>query len=185
MIAPAEGGTLLKLSITGRHVEVPKKFTLYARKRLAKWEAFLKHDTVVHVVVTVESYRHTVEVTAQEGRYTVNAKQTTKDMYQSLDLLAEKIGSQLSRQHEKNVENKAIAPRRFKATVREVEARPASKEIVIDVEVFTGKPMTQDEAALELKSSRLPFLIFEDVETGQLAVITKRKDGTFRLVVKE
>jgi len=176
----------LKISITGRHIEVPKKFALYVRKRFAKWSAFLSHDADVHVVVTVENYRHEVEVTAQDGRYVVNAKQTTKDMFQSIDLLVEKVGRQLVRQHEKIVQRSTASRQAKTIRTREREPRAAAgRELMIDVEPFAGKPMTQEEAAMQLHALRQPFFVFEDIETGQLAVLTKRKDGTFRLIVKE
>jgi len=177
----------LKLSITGRRLEITKAFSQYVRKRFKKWSNFLGPNASVHVTLAIEGYRHQVEVTAKDGPYAVAGKQTTKDMYQSVDLLAEKIGRQLMRQHEKltNVKTISSRPQRIKSVHRVRADILKDKGPVIEVESVNGKPMTQEEAALQLQTLRKSYLIFEDVESGQLAVIEKQKDGTFKLVVKE
>lgn len=177
----------MKITITGRHMEVTKPFSQYVKKRLQKWSAFLGTDAVVHVVASVEGYRQQVEVTANDGPYTVAAKQTTKDLYQSMDLLAEKIGRQIKRQHEQLRRSKVM--RRGKGLPRRgappVEPAPDAPRPRIMVAPVTGKPMTQEEAALQLAALRAPFLVFEDADTGQLAVLVKNPDGSFKLVNKD
>jgi ribosome hibernation promoting factor len=176
----------VKLIITGRHLEITKAFSQYVRKRFKKWSTFLDSNAVVHVILSVEGYRHQVEATAKDGPYSVTGKQTTKDMYQSVDLLAEKIGGQLMRQHEKLKSVKSTTRTRSSKSVPQRKDKASDdKGTIVDVEAISGKPMTQEEAAMQLQSSRKPYLIFEDVESGQLAVLEKQKDGTFHLFVKE
>jgi putative sigma-54 modulation protein len=107
-------------------------------------------------------------------------------MRSSIDLLAEKIYQQLSRQHGRLLQKPGLEPR----TVRELRPeRPTRPETqpgqIAEVESWSGKPMTREEAALELAGSRQAFMVFEDAETGQLAVLTRRKDGDFKLILKE
>lgn len=182
----------MKITITGRHMEITKPFNQYVRKRLKKWSAFLGPDAVVHVVASVEGYRQQVEVTASDGTYEVTAKQTTKDMYQSVDLLAEKIGRQIKRQHEQLRRGKTQRRRRVpnpdRAGMPLAELAPepaAAKRPRIEVTPVTGKPMTQEEAALQLSALRNPYLVFEDADTGQLAVMVKNADGSFKLIIKD
>lgn len=178
----------MKLTITGRHAEVSKDIQQYIRKRFQKWNTFLPSQTEVHVIVNVEGYRHTVEVSASSGRYTIAARQTTKDIRSSVDLLAEKVGRQLARQHER------LLPKAGKPTARKMdvltdsvrerrEALPAGR--IVESKPWASKPMTREEAALQLQSLRQPFMIFEDVDTGQLAVLTRRADGNFTLITKD
>ena len=53
------------------------------------------------------------------------------------------------------------------------------------LEAYAGKPMTREEAALQLEGTRQAFLVFEEAETGQLAVLARRKDGDFKLILQE
>ncbi len=176
----------MKLIITGRQMEVTKGIQQYIRKRFSKWETFLGSDTEVHVIMKVEGYRHQIEVTAQHGPYEVAAKQTTKDMYSSIDLLVEKVGHQLTRQHDKLSRKSGIglSP---KVTLPELTRSPRETSVgrIAEVEAWSGKPMTSEEAALQMKGSKQPFMVFEEVHSGQLSVIVRRKDGNYKLYVKE
>ena len=175
----------MELTITGRHFAVSKELQQYIRKRFGKWSTLLAPATEVHVVLTVENYRNIAEVVAKDRRYSLTGKQTSKDMFAAIDLLAEKIGRQLTRQHEKSLPKKAGS-----ATPRKPAARPErlvreTTGRILTVEEPAGKPMTRDGAAMEFTGSRQSFFVFEDVETGQLAVLVRRKDGNFTLIAKD
>ncbi|MCD4814197.1 ribosome-associated translation inhibitor RaiA [bacterium] len=177
----------MKLLITGRHIEITKAFNQYVRKRFKKWSTFLGANATVDVILSVEGYRHQVEVIVKDGPYAATGKQITKDMYQSVDLIAEKIGRQLMRQHEKLTDVKTSGTRYplKRSSKKPVRKPEPGGEPVIEVDTVAGKPMTQEEAVMQLQAMRTTYLVFEDVETEQLAVLTKKKDGTFKLIVKE
>jgi putative sigma-54 modulation protein len=168
-------------------MEVTKGISQYVRKRFGKLATFLGPDSEVHVILKVEGYRHQAEVTAKHGPYLVAAKQITKDMYSTIDLLAEKAGQQLSRQHDRMARKSGLTePLPAKEPLRAAPRReaPASGRIV-EVEPAAGKPMTQEEAALQMGSSRQAFMVFEDVHSGDLNVLVRRKDGNFKLITKD
>lgn len=177
----------MKFIITGRHMEVSRGINLYVRKRFKKWSTFLENNAEVHVVLMEEGYRQGVEVTAKAGPYSVTGRQSTKDMRQSIDLLAEKIGRQLARKHEKLVDSKMSGSRARPLRKKAGTKTPGSKTggRVVEVIPLEGKPMTQAEAVLQLQALSQTFLLYEDAETGQTAVLLKRPDGNFKLIVKE
>jgi putative sigma-54 modulation protein len=176
----------LELTITGRHYEVGKGLKQYIRKRFGKWSNFLAPEAEVNVILTVEKYRNIAEVIATDKRYSVTGKQTSKDMFSAIDLLAEKLGQQLARRHEKLTgKGENATPRKPSVRADRLgrEAVPTGR--IVEAQELEGKPMTREEAALEFKGSRQPFFVFEDVETGQIAVLTRRKDGNFTIISKE
>jgi putative sigma-54 modulation protein len=174
----------MKLTITGRHIEVSKKVQSYIRKRFGKWSTFLSPDTEVHVVCGVEGYRQTVEVSGKTGRYTLNGKQTTKDMLSAVDLLAEKIARQLARQHEMTIAKKSNSATVRKVVVPAIKSKIRQGEIV-NVQTYAGKPMSREEALLQMQNSKQAFLIFEEADTGQIAVLARKSDGNFILYINE
>jgi putative sigma-54 modulation protein len=176
----------VKISFTGRHVTLKKSWEAYALKRFEKWGTFLKSGTVVHVVFSLEGYRQQVEATGQDGRYTITGKQTTKDMKESIDLLAEKITHQLSRQHEKLTMKKLPIGRIRKRLAPEplADLAPASSGPRIEHEIYEGKPMTAEEALLELQSTEKPFLVFAESGSKSLAVLVKDKPNRYTLITK-
>ncbi len=177
----------MKLSITGRHTEIDKELRAYLRKRFEKWSLFLPPEAEVRVILTVEGYRHQAEVVASYQRTTVTGRQVSKDMFSAVDLLAEKVGRQLARQHEKRLVGQAGGGGRTRGLRPAERGRgevPATGRIV-SVEPVGSKPMTREEAALELQTLRQPFLVFEEADSGQVAVLVRRKDGNFTLIVKD
>jgi putative sigma-54 modulation protein len=176
----------LKLIITGRQMEITKGIQQYIRKRFAKCSTFLGADAEVHVILKVEGYRHMAEVTTKHGPYTVAARQITKDMYSTIDLLVEKVTQQLTRQHDKLQKKNGVGLRMRAASEGSANLRrePAAG-LIVETEAVTGKPMTTEEAALQMKGTRLPFMVFEEVHSGQLQVLVRRTDGNFKLIVKE
>jgi putative sigma-54 modulation protein len=176
----------LKLIITGRQMEVTKGMSQYIRKRFGKMATFLGSDSEVHVILRVEGYRHQAEVTAKSGPYAVAAKQITKDMYSTIDLLVEKAGQQLARQHDRLARKSGAVEAPVKEPQRPAPRREApAAGRVVEVESAAGKPMTREEAALQMAGGRQAFMVFEDVHSGELNVLVRRKDGNFKLIVKE
>lgn len=179
----------MKLTITGRNIEITRAHRSYIRKRFAKWSNFLHSGTVVHVILAVEGYRHIAEVTAKDKNYKLTGKQITKDLYQSIDLLAEKINRQLAKQHEKLINKDAAARSREKrmpmVDMAGKDVTTTFKEPQLLIETLAGKPMSAEEAMLQLKSSRKAYLVFEEAESGQLAVLSKEKNNKMKLIIKE
>jgi putative sigma-54 modulation protein len=177
----------LKLIITGRQMEITKGIQQYIRKRFGKWATFLAADAEVHVILRVEGYRHQAEVTAKSGPYTVAAKQITKDMYSAIDLLVEKVGQQLARQHDKLLKKAGIGLSLKAASEAPVRLRRDAALVgrIVETEPWSGKPMTPEEAVLQMKGSRQAFMVFEDVHSGDLNVLIRRSDGNYKLIVKD
>mgnify|MGYP006289432523 CR=1 FL=1 len=175
----------MKLSITGRHTDVTPRLKQYIRKRLGKWKTFLGPAAEVRVTLTAEGYRRTAEVSIVEGRNRFNGRQTTKEMFSSIDLLSEKVGRQLLRRHEILAAQRGPgAAAVTRPSVREGK-REQERGHITEITRVAGKPMTREEAALQLGTLRKAFLVFEDADTGRLAVLTKRRDGNYQLIVND
>ena len=89
----AENATAL--TMTFRHVEPSDAIRQYAERKLEHIGARLKRSCSIHLILTVDKYRHCGEVTVKCGRFSITAKDETKDLYAVIDLLAAKVGRQL------------------------------------------------------------------------------------------
>jgi ribosomal subunit interface protein len=95
------------VTVTFRHLESTDAIRTYAEKKFAHIGQLLKRDCDVHLILLVDNYRHHGEVTVKSGRLSVTAQEETKDLYSVIDLLSEKVGSQLKR-HLKKIEAKKV-----------------------------------------------------------------------------
>jgi ribosomal subunit interface protein len=99
-----------EVAVTFRHVEPTEAIRAYAVRKLSHVAKFLKRSCQVHLILTVDKYRHCGEVTVQSGHLAVAAQEETKDLYSVIDLLADKVGRQLKSHLEKNTAKKVRAP---------------------------------------------------------------------------
>lgn len=98
------------VTVTFRHLESTEAIRIYAERKFAHVGKLLKRDCDVHLILLVDKYRHHGEVTVKSGRLSVTAQEETKDLYSVIDLLAEKVESQLKRHLKKIEANKVRSP---------------------------------------------------------------------------
>jgi putative sigma-54 modulation protein len=117
----------------------------------------------------------------------LTGKGETADLYSSILLAVDKLEKQALKH-----KNKIIETKRHRAKEKSVveksgigERRPASRarrRSFIQEEEAPKKPMDVDEAALELRQSEYPFVVFRNVESGAVNVLYRRKDGSLGLI---
>lgn len=178
----------MKVSITGRHVEMTAGLRDFAEKHMAKLEDFFTGVKDAHVILSVEKYRHTAEIQFQAGDQHFNSKKTTKDMYASIEEAIHALIQQTSKRKDKergqHAKRHAGKPMSIKAMGAE-EAKPSGEapaRRVVRVKAFAGKPMTLEEAVLELENSKHPVLAYVNADSQTVHVVFTRQDGSIGLV---
>jgi putative sigma-54 modulation protein len=99
-----------EVTVTFRHVEPTEAIRAYAVRKLSHPARFLKRPCLIHLILTVDKYRHRGEVTVKSGYLAVAAQEETKDLYSVIDLLADKVERQLKNHREKTTAKKLRAP---------------------------------------------------------------------------
>jgi ribosomal subunit interface protein len=99
-----------EVTVTFRHVEPTEAIRAYAVRKLSHLGKFLKRPCLIHLILTVDKYRHRGEVTVKSGYLDVAAQEETKDLYSVIDLLADKVERQLKDHRGKTTAKKLRAP---------------------------------------------------------------------------
>jgi ribosomal subunit interface protein len=99
-----------EVAVTFRHIEPTEAIQAYAVRKLSHVAKFLKRPCQVHLILTVDKYRHRGEVTVKSGYLAVAAQEETKDLYSVIDLLADKVERQLKNHRGKATAKKLRAP---------------------------------------------------------------------------
>jgi putative sigma-54 modulation protein len=175
----------MKFEYTGRHVEVSAGIRKHVEDHFKKLDhIFNGTEPAVHVIITVDKNRHIGEVVAYWRDHTLTAKEVNADMYLALTRAIEKVEKQALKLKKKTIDRKqgarrtgAVAP----SPDGKVEATPRPPRI-INARRYSIKPMTAEEAALQVASEPDQFLVFRDADTGRIGVLYKRKDGNFGLI---
>lgn len=168
------------ITITGRHIEITDPIRDYVTEKIGRACKLLDKISSVHVTVTVEKYRHIVEVVIHSHGATLHAKEETHDLYSSIDQVLEKVEIQAKRLKER-VKDHKHAVEAAGAGEEEEEAAPSRPRVFI-AETFAPKPLSVDEAVEDLRGRTEIFMVFHNAKSGLVNVLYKRGDGNFGLV---
>jgi putative sigma-54 modulation protein len=178
----------MKIIFKGKHIEVTDAMRNYIEKRLNKIERHFDHILEVIVTLSVEKNRQIVEATLQASRALIRAEEETDDMYTSIDKVADKLERQIQKYKEKYFQKPHPSSER-KGLVNEgvnVEDSESDKIAkIVRTKRFAIKPMSVEEAAMQMNLLGHNFFVFANDNTNKVNVLYKRKDGNFGLIEPE
>jgi putative sigma-54 modulation protein len=158
----------------------------YAEEKLDRVRKYIDEPIVAQVFMTVEKIRHCAEVTITAKGITIKASEETNDMYSAIDAVVDKIERQLRRYKERIKEHKPASDsreRQLKKSVVEAESIEQNRQpVVIRTKTFSIKPMSVEEAVMQMDLLHKDFLVFTDAATDNINVIYRRRDGDYGLI---
>ena len=171
----------MNITINARRVTITDSFKARIEKKLKKLDRFFDQDAVAVVTVSRERDRETVEVTIRAAYMVFRAEETTRDMFDSLEVVVDSLVRQIVKNKtrlEKRLRVNAFAPE-YQDAVEPEEYR------VVKTKRFAIKPMSVDEAILQMNLLEHEFFMFRQAETNDICVVYKRKNGDYGLIEPE
>ena len=172
----------MRISISGKNLEVSDYMRETAEKKLSKLSKFFPQDAEAQVSLAVEKNRHIVEVTVPyEGRI-VRAEETSGDMYASLDNVVYKLEKQVQRYRTRQERRRHTGEVIADVAPGAPEEKEACTPRIVRTKKFDIRPMSEEEAMLQMEMLGHSFFVFENAETGEVNVLYVRKDGNYGLI---
>jgi putative sigma-54 modulation protein len=174
----------MKIEFTGRQMEVGEEVRRLAERKLQKLQRLVPAVTRAHVTLAADKHRRVAEVSVHSRHMDLAAVEVTTSAIGSVAGALDKLLRQAQRQRARRQERKGAATPRVlpPAPAGEAEGGPPR---VIRSRRAAVKPMTLDEAALEMEARPEGVLVFRDAGTGRVSVLFRRKDGNLGLVEPE
>ncbi|MFW9603424.1 MAG: ribosome hibernation-promoting factor, HPF/YfiA family [Trichlorobacter sp.] len=176
----------MQVTTTFRHMEQSDALKSYAEDKLSRLVVYLEGPVSANIYFTVEKIRHIVEIVLSNRGVTVKASDATHDMYASIDAVLDKLERQLNRYKEKLKAHKPSATSSGRTMSKKVFAVDEPEAVVepqvVSTKTEVAKPMSVDEAVMQMDLLHKDFLVFTDANTGELNVLYRRKDGKFGLI---
>lgn len=176
----------MQIATTFRHMEASDALKSYVEEKLARVQKYIDEPINVQVFLTVEKIRHIAEITITAKGITIKASEETNDMYAAVDAVLDKIERQLRRYKEKIKEHKPAnesEERKVRKSIVEAESIGQKAEpVIIKSKTFSIKPMSVEEAVMQMDLLHKDFLVFTDSVTEDINVIYRRKDGNYGLI---
>ena len=173
----------MKFQYSEKKVKLPENVHAYAEKKVMKLARYFEEDAEALVVFSVEKNRNKVELTVHGAGTWFRASESTSDMFASIDAAVGTIEGQIRK-------NKTRLARRLRqdAFSRTVEAtsfaEPAEEDLnIVRIKSFYFKPMTREEAVLQMNLLEHNFFAFRDEDNGgSFAVVYRRNDGGYDII---
>ena len=174
----------MKFQFSEKKVRLPQNVHAYAEKKVMKLARYFEEDAEALIVFSVEKDRNKVELTVHAAGTWFRASESTSDMFASIDAAVGTIEGQIRK-------NKTRLARRLRqdAFSRTVETTSFAQEEpeenldIVKIKSFYFKPMTREEAILQMNLLEHNFFAFRDEDNGgSFAVVYRRNDGGFGLI---
>ena len=175
----------MKFQYSEKKVKLPGNVHAYAEKKVMKLARYFEETAEALIVFSVEKDRNKVELTVHGAGAWFRASESTSDMFASIDAAVGTIEGQIRK-------NKTRLARRlrqdaFSRTVQEETSfvpEAAEEDLTISrIKSFYFKPMTREEAVLQMNLLNHDFFAFRDEDNGgTFAVVYKRNDGGYGLI---
>ncbi len=176
----------MKYNIVGRKVNLRDNFKERVYKKLGKFEKIYSEDAEANVKVTLEKNRQTVEVTIFDNGMTYRAESTALEMNDALDAVVDILGGQIRKNKTKlSKKLRADSIEQYFAAEPDTEEIPEVDYSVVKTKSFVVKPLSVEEAILQMNMIGHEFFMFLNSATNQLCVVYKRKDDTYGLLEPE
>lgn len=174
----------MKIHIAERHMPESKALNEYALSKIEALQRYFDGIISAHVVMGVEKERHIIDLLAHliRGKI-VKAHAESTNMYASIDEAVAELKQQLrkykERLRDKRPARRIVAQARRRAT-EEADHQP--QEAIAYTKVYLRKPMTVDEARLQLESYHKDFLVFIDADSRELNILHRDRNGQYELL---
>lgn len=171
----------MKVTIAAKKLNISQSFTDYAEQKLsAKLDRFFPEDAEAKITLAERRDLIILELTVKYNGIIYRAEQTARDKNDALDVTIDRIIRQI-RKHKTKIE-KSLRENAFSGLAPEPEE--------IDYEViryknFRMKPMTVEEAILQMNLLDHTFFMFKNAQTGIVNVVYKRDEGNYAVLVPE
>ena len=170
----------MKFNIHGKNIEVTDAIKSYIESKIGRVEKYFKDtDLTATVTIRVRGKEQIVEVTIPASRMVLRAEEKHNDLYAAVDLVSDKLERQIRK-------NKTKARKNLKQTIIfndfDVDSTEDIDDSIVKRKVIDTKPMSEEEAILQMELIGHDFFLFKNDETNELCVVYKRKDKGYGIL---
>jgi putative sigma-54 modulation protein len=172
----------MNFTISGKNIEITEALRYRTLKKFSKLEKFFPPHADAQITMSVQKSRHILEATIYFNDVVMRAEVENDDMYSCIDKAIDKIEGQIRKNKTKlakKLRSTAFKPENF-ATDEYIEEEADFK--IVRTKRFAVKPMTAEEAILQMNLLGHVFFVFSNSDTNEINVVYKRKDGNYGLI---
>ena len=175
----------MKFTIIARKINLKDKSKDYMEKKLSKLDKFFKGDSEARVVVGTIKDQEYVEANVYSQGIVYRAEALDIDVCTATDKIVDIIERQI-RKNKTKLEKKIKVDSDWNNVMisgkEYSEGEDSEKVEIVKTKKFSIKPMTAEEAVLQMNLLGHNFFVYKDSDTNEMRVVYKRKDGKYAII---
>ncbi|EQJ04915.1 ribosomal subunit interface protein [Clostridioides difficile P6] len=185
-----KGDVFMNIIISGKQIELTDAIKNKIETKLSKLDNYIHPDTDVKVTVSARKARQKIEVTiATVNGPIIRAEDMQENLYTAIDVVYDKLSKQLKkykkRLQDKHKDNKSIRFQDAEINLADEQEDygDENQELVIQRrKKFSVKPMSEEEAVLQMELIGHDFYMFKNIDSDEIAVVYKRNNGGYGII---
>ncbi len=154
----------------------------YIENKINKLDKYIENcdECVANILVKTKNEQQTIEVTIPVKKFILRAEETHTDLYAAIDLVSDKLERQIRKNKTRMKKKLDKSYNDFNLNFK-IEKTEEEKGNVVKRKIIETKPMSEDEAVLQMNLIGHDFFVYKNME-NQVAVIYKRNDNNYGII---
>ena len=169
--------------------KVTESIESYVKEKISKLDTYLgdSENVKANILISVNGRSQKVEVTIPLKNFILRAEEVQEDLYAAIDAVADKLQRQIRKNKTRMASKKmkTVAVQDFVFDKIEDAEEEEKEEKIVKRKKVEVKPMSEEEAILQMELLGHQFYIFKDAETLKPTLVYKRKEGNYGVIETE
>lgn len=177
----------MKIQFRGKNIQVTNALKEHVEKKLGKLDKYFDNPPEATVTLSVERERHRVEVTLPLNGYLLRGEEELFDMYSAVDQVVDKLEKQMEKYKTRlSKQNKGLSIKDIAVNSNSVDRATEDDEPrLVRTKRFAMKPMSVEEAIMQMNLLGHSFFVFTNAETEEVNVVYRRNDGDYGVIERQ
>ncbi|MCF4150266.1 ribosome-associated translation inhibitor RaiA [Dethiosulfovibrio sp. F2B] len=178
----------MDIRFVARNVELADELKEYMERKLSKLEKFFPKILDNQIVLNLSRGIHTVEVTSNVNGVIMRGEERDSDLRKAFDIALKNLERRIRRHKKYLVDRVQLKTHDVSFNIDDILAdmsKPSveeKEEKIVKVKKFPLRPMSAEEACMQMDLLGHSFFIFSNAENGAMNVVYKRKSGGYGLL---
>ena len=172
----------MKFNIHGKKLDVTDSIKSYIEEKIGRLDKYFENpdEITATVLIKLRGNEQVVEATINANKFILRGEESHKDLYASIDKVSDKIERQIRKN--KTRMNKKVSKDLTMDFVLDFEEKEENTNVIVKRKVIEDKPMSEEEAILQMELLGHEFFAFRNMETKDVNILYKRKDGDYGIL---
>ncbi|ADZ85097.1 ribosome hibernation-promoting factor, HPF/YfiA family [Cellulosilyticum lentocellum] len=172
----------MKYNISGKNIELTAALENAVEEKIVKLDKYFNDSVMAQITLSVEKLSHIIEITIPFNGSVLRAEVEGKNMYNIMDDAVAVIEKQINKYKNRLRDKHRNTVSEFTPSFLEEDENDGVTLKIEKTKKFAIKPMSAEEAVLQMELVGHNFFVYLDGETEEVNVVYKRKNGTYGLI---